>query len=377
MDLPFYGYDTVHLTIDHGDDIEGHYRRWLRAQDPDCDRLIGQANAIPTPGLALAAAKQAWRTRLPPELHPTSYCAAMSEQVLDEAAQNKKPFFLVCSFAEPHHPFVPPGKYWDMYKPAEVALPRSFEFGPNRPPPHVAALLAERDAGRALKHTPQLFACTAEEAREAIALNYGSISFIDDAVGRVLARLNALGLDRDTIIVFTADHGDFMGDHQLLLKGPIHYRGIIQAPFLWRDPEGPRGQRSEALCGTIDLAQTILARAGVTPFNGMQGRDLAPLFSGAAASLHDEMLIEEEGQRPQIPFANRVRTRSLVTQQHRLSIYDGADWGELYDLVSDPDEMINLWDDPANAGLRAELMLRLAKTMLALSETSPNPTAAA
>jgi len=263
--------------------------------------------------VALAAAKQAWRTRLPPELHPTSYCAAMSEQVLDEAARNKKPFFLVCSFAEPHHPFVPPGKYWDMYKPAEVALPRSFEFGPNRPPPHVAALLAERDAGRALKHTPQLFACTAEEAREAIALNYGSISFIDDAVGRVLARLNALGLDRDTIIVFTADHGDFMGDHQLLLKGPIHYRGIIQAPFLWRDPEGPRGRRSDALCGTIDLAQTILARAGVTPFNGMQGRDLAPLFSGAAASVHDEMLIEEEGQRPQIPFANRVRTRSLTT----------------------------------------------------------------
>ena len=376
VDLPFYGYGTVHLTVDHGDDMEGHYRRWLRAQEPNCDKLIGPENAIPTPGLALAAARQAWRTRLPPELHPVSYCAAMSEKVMEDAARDQKPFFLVCSFAEPHHPFVPPGKYWDMYDPASIALPASFAHGANQPPPpHVAALHAERDAGRAKKNTPQLFACTEQEAREAIALNYGSISFIDDAVGRVLAKLAALGLERDTVVVFTADHGDYMGDHQLLLKGPIHYRGIVQAPFVWRDPQGPRGRRSTALCGTLDLAQTILARAGIAQFNGMQGSDLAPVFAGGA--IYDDVLIEEEGQRPQIPFAGRVRTRSLVTARHRLSIYDGVAWGELYDLAADPDEMINLWDDPASASLRAELMFRMARKMLALSETSPNPTAAA
>jgi arylsulfatase A-like enzyme len=377
LDLPFYGYDTVRLTIDHGDDIEGHYRRWLRAQVPDCDRLIGAANAIPTPGLALAHARQAWRTRLPEALHPTAYCAAMSETLLEEAARGDDPFFLVCSFAEPHHPFTPPGKYWDMYNPAEMVLPRSFRDATNRPPPHVARLLAERDEGRAVKHTPQLFACTEEEAREAIALNYGSISFIDDAVGSVLARLGSLGLDEDTVVVFTADHGDFMGDHQLLLKGPIHYRGLIQAPFVWRDPKDPRGRRSDALCGTLDLAPTILARAGAAPFNGIQGRDLAPLLAGAAAALHDDMLIEEEGQRPQVGFAGRVRMRSLVTERHRLSLYDGAEWGELYDLEADPDEMTNLWDDGASAALRADLVLRLARKMLALAETSPHPTAAA
>jgi arylsulfatase A-like enzyme len=375
MDLPFYGYDSVHLTVEHGDDVQGHYRRWLRQQTQDADKLLGQANAIPTPGLALAAAKQAWRTRVPEALHPTAYCATMSEQVLDDAAREKKPFFLVCSFADPHHPFTPPGKYWDMYKPADMALPRSYHWGNNRPPPHVAALLAARDAGEAVKHTPQLFASTEQETREAIALNYGLISFIDDGVGRVLARLKALGLERDTVVAFTADHGDYMGDHQLLLKGPIHYRGIVQAPLVWRDPAGPKGARSEALCGTIDLAETILARAGVTPFNGMQGRDLAPVFAGG--ELYDEVLIEEEGQRAVEPFPSRARTRSLVTKQHRLTIYDGVEWGELYDFERDPDEMINLWDDPASAGLRAELTLRLARKMLALSETSPNPTAVA
>ena len=76
-------------------------------------------------------------------------------------------------------------------------------------------------------------------------------------------------------------------------------------------------------------------------------------------------------------FEGRIRMRSLVTERHRLSLYDGVAWGELYDLEADPDELVNLWDDPASAGLRAELVLRLARRMIALAETSPNPTASA
>jgi arylsulfatase A-like enzyme len=377
VELPYYGFAAAHLTIEHGDGIEGHYGRWLRAREPECERLIGPENAIPTPGLALAAAHQAWRTRLPEALYPTSYCAAMSEAVLEEARASGAPFFLMCSFPDPHHPLTPPGRYWDRYRSEDIELPRSFRDGASPPPPHVAALRAERDRGRAVKHTPQLFACTEQEAREAIALTYGSIELIDDAVGSVLAKLAALGLERDTVVIFTADHGDFMGDHQLLLKGPIHYRGLVQAPFVMRDPHGRPGVRSDALCGTLDLAPTILARAGVAPFNGIQGRDLAPLAAGTAAALHDDVLIEEEGQRPLVGFEGRVRMRSLVTERHRISLYDGTDWGELYDLARDPDEMINLWHDPASANVRAELTLRLAHKMIALAETSPNPTALA
>ena len=256
-------------------------------------------------------------------------------------------------------------------------MPRSFRAPVERLPPHVKWLHAERDAGRALKHTPVLFACTEREAREAIALNYGLIEFIDDCVGRILARLDALGLGDDTVIVVTADHGDYMGDHQLLLKGPIHYRSLIETPFLWRDPAGPSGRRSAAFAGTVDIAPTILARAGVAPFNGIQGRNLLPLMGGETPKLYDEVLIEEEGQRPGLGLPGRARVRSLVTARHRLSVYDGVAWGELYDRASDPDELVNLWDATSAAGLRAELALRLVRKMLALSETSPNPTAAA
>jgi arylsulfatase A-like enzyme len=375
LDLPYYGFDTVHLTVGHGDDLYGHYRRWLMAREPSAGELIGRRNAAPTPDITLSQIGQAWRTRMLPELHPTGYCAQMSEAVLAEAAPTSQPFFLMCSFADPHHPFTPPGRYWDMYRPEEMILPRSFEAAAN-PPLHVAHLRAVRDAGRAAKRSPAVFACDAREAREALALNYGLISFIDDAVGQVVARLEALGLADNTIIVFTTDHGDFMGDHQLLLKGAIHYRGLIQAPFIWRDPAGARG-RSTALSGTIDIAPTILARAGVARFNGMQGYDLGPLMAGRDTGLRDAIVIEEESQRPMAGLPGRVRMRSLITARHRLSLYDGVDWGELYDLDGDPNELVNRWDDPACAGLRAELVLQLTRNMIALSETSPYPTALA
>ena len=377
MDLPFYGFETVDLTINHGDDLQGHYRRWLRAKDRDAEQLLGPKNAMPAPGFELPRIQQAWKTRIPVELHPNSYCADATIVRLENCATSGDPFFLMCSFADPHHPYTPPGKYWDMYRPEDVELPHSFHAAGNALPPHVRWLWDERDQGRAVKHTPSLFACTEREAREAIALNYGLISFIDDCIGKVMARLQALGLADDTIVMFTSDHGDYMGDHQLLLKGPIHYRGIIRPPFIWADPKEPRRARSKAFAGTIDIAPTVLARAGVTGFNGMQGKNLLPLMRGETDALYPDLLIEEEGQRLGLGLPSRARTRSLLTPRYRLSVYDGVDWGELYDRETDPDESLNLWDDPSAASIRADLALRLAKKMIEVSDTSPNPTATA
>jgi arylsulfatase A-like enzyme len=376
LDLPFYGFDAVDLTIEHGDDLQGHYRRWVNAATPDAEKLIGEKNAIPAPDYELTRFHQAWRTKLPPELHPNGYCTARTIGRLEDYAAAGEPFFLMCSYADPHHPFTPAGKYWGMYRPEDVELPSSFSAPTDRLPPHVQWLHQQRDAGRAVKSTPMLFAATEREAREAIALNYGLISMIDDSVGRIMARLDELGLADNTIIVFTADHGDYMGDHQLLLKGPIHYRSIIQVPFIWRDPAGPKAKRSGAFAGTIDLAPTILARGGVQGFNGIQGRNLLPLVEGGAAP-YEDMVIEEEGQRLGVGLPTRARLRSLLTERYRLPVYDGVDWGELYDRENDPDESFNLWREPGAQALRGELLLRLARRMLQYAETSPNPTSVA
>jgi arylsulfatase A-like enzyme len=376
MVLPYYGFEQVDLAIEHGDQVDGHYTGWLAARHPDPDALRGAAHALPALDVTVP---QAWRTRIPEELYPTSYVAEKTIERLDAFAKTRaQPFLLKCSFPDPHHPFTPPGRYWDLYRAADMALPESWHVDREHAPPHLKHLLDERDAGTRLATTPALFACTEREAREAIALTFGMITMIDDAIGRILARLRALGLADDTIVIFTADHGDFMGDHQLLLKGPIHYDSITRVPFIWADPATPGGgTRRRALAGTIDIAPTILERAGLAPFNGMQGGSLLPVIRGARDAFRDAMLIEEEGQRVYMGFPARARMRTLLTERYRLSVYDGVRWGEFYDRQEDPHELVNRWDDPACRDALRETQDRMIHEMLALSETSPLPSALA
>jgi arylsulfatase A-like enzyme len=376
MDLPYYGFEQVDLAIEHGDQVDGHYSGWLAARAHEPDRLRGSENALPSPGITVP---QAWRTRIPAELYPTTYVAEATIDRLDGFAVDRaRPFFLKCSFPDPHHPFTPPGKYFDLYRPDDMALPESWDIDRALAPPHLAWLLDQRDAGTRLATTPALFACSAQEAREATALTFGMIAMIDDAIGRILARLTELGLADDTVVIFTTDHGDYMGDHQLLLKGPIHYDSITRVPLIWRDPaRADGGARRAALTGTIDLAPTILARAGLAPFNGMQGASLLGVLDDPHASLRDALVIEEEGQRVYLGFPRRTRVRTLVTARHRLSVYDGAAWGELYDRQEDPHERVNRWSDPSHRAALVALQDRLIHEMIALADTSPRPSALA
>lgn len=236
-------------------------------------------------------------------------------------------------------------------------------------------LRRERDEGRAVRHSPAAYACSEREAREALALSFGMITMIDDEVGRVLEAVQRCGLADDTVVVFTTDHGEFLGDHQLMLKGPIHYQSLIRTPLIWADPRASdlHGRRSAALCGTLDLARTVLDAARVASCNGMQGRSLGSVLDGERDRLYEAVLVEEEGQRTSLGFDRPVRVRSLVTDRHRLSVYDGVPWGELYDLVDDPNEMENLWDAPRMREIRAGLMEQMLREMIAATDCSPLP----
>lgn len=377
LSYPYYGFQQADLVDDHSDQPHGHYRYWLRRHHPEVEALIGFEAAVETPEYELTRIRQAWRTRVPEELYPTAYIADRTIEKLREYSRGDSPFFLQCSFPDPHHPFTPPGRYWDMYKPEDMELPASFHAG-HSIPPHVAWLRDQRDSGKAVRHTPAIFACNERETREALALNYGSIANIDHHIGRVLAALEQSGQAENTVVIFTSDHGDYLGDHQLMLKGPIHYRGLTRVPFIWRDgTSATPGSASDALVSTIDIAPSILARAGVQPYNGMQGHDLAAVMSGQTTGVRDALMIEEEGQRVILGFDRRIRCRTLLAENHRLTIYDGADWGELYDLRQDPHELQNLWDAAQSAQVRARLLEQLSRAMLSHIDTSPYPTALA
>ncbi len=222
---PYYGFEEVRLADGHGDQVQGHYTKWLRDRHPDPDSLRGWQNALPSSGLR---APQAWRTAVPEELYPTSFVAEQTIQYLEDhaAGGREEPFFLHCSFPDPHHPFTPPGHYFDMYAPDQIPLPVSFHRAGEQEPPFLTELRRLAASGRSNTSGPVPFATTDGVAvQQMIALTYGMITMIDDAVGRILGTLRRLGLDEQTVVVFTSDHGDFMGDHGLMLEARPALRG--------------------------------------------------------------------------------------------------------------------------------------------------------
>jgi arylsulfatase A-like enzyme len=371
MALPFYGFEHVDLATAHGDHVGGHYYIWLKERRSDADALRERKNQLQHDYVC----PQAYRTPIPEELYPTAYVAEKSCDWLDRyaAGDRSKPFFLMASFPDPHHPFTPPGRYWSMYQPHHMPLPASFHHG-NRPMARsVAWALAQRESGKAVVTEQAAFAVDEQEAREAMALSCGMIAMIDDAIGRTLARLAENGLADNTVVIFTTDHGDFLGDHRLLLKGPAHFNGITHVPFIWAEPGVRPAGVSDVLSGTLDIASTILDRAAVQPYHGIQGESLLPAVAGENAPARASMVIEDDQQRATLGHPKPPRMRTLITRRWRLTISQGDRWGELYDLANDPHEMDNLFEEPGHRGVRAELMEELAYRQMELADCSPLP----
>lgn len=362
IDGDFYGFEHVEVAADHADQASGDYRLWAKEKRADFDQLVGPENALPDNRIK---APQAWRTAVPEELYSTSWIADRSEAWLSERATDDAPFFLQMSFPDPHHPFTPPGRYWDMYDPAEIDLPETFGVG-DLPP--IRAMREAMASGTDPRDNQNPFAVTADEARAIIALTYGMITMIDDAIGRVRKRLDDLGLTENTVVIFTSDHGDYMGDHGLMLKLLLHYQGIIRVPFISHDPKAPAwGKIDPGLASSIDIAPTILARAGIQPYNGIQGRDLH------ASEPPEAVIVEEDSQRMMTGFDRPQRVRTIVSERYRMSLRQGEDWNELYDLAEDPGETENLFEHPDGQSARRALMEVMLERMISLQDCSPLP----
>ena len=293
--LPFYGFDHVELVTRHGDRCLGNYREWVVERDPQIDRLIGAENQLPHDYVC----PQAVRTAVPEELYSTTYIAERAEAWLNAHGGDDQPFFLMVSFPDPHHPFNPPGRYWDMYDPNDMARPAAFEASDWVPPAHVEGVLMQREEGRANLKAMGAIGTNEREAREARALTCGMISMIDDAVGRVRAARGA----KQAVTVFTTDHGDHLGDHKLLFKGAAAFEEVTRVPFIWNDPERPGHGRTNTVGQTHDIGVTILERARIEPAIGMQGRSLLDSGRDFAFIQYDHQSIN-----PGLGFPPRVHT---------------------------------------------------------------------
>ena len=363
---PYYGYDPLSVVTGHGDQCGGNYEAWLAERLPDYQSHIGPQNQLPHN----YSCPQAVRTKLPEEVYPTAYIEEEAIGFLERhaALEGQNPFLLVVSFPDPHHPFNPPGRYWDMYDPDDVTLPENFA-APNTDLPHLQAVRAARSEGTDNRDGYGAVGLGEREAREAIALTYGMITMIDDAIGRVRAKMAELGLAEETIEIFTSDHGDLLGDHGLMFKGPLHYQSLIRVPFVMTDPHNSNGGgRDNRLFSGVDLAASLCDRAGIPDPGFTHGLSV---FDGK--SDRTSLLIEDEYQTPTLCFDTAPSLRTLVTDCYRMTVFHGQDWGEIYDLYEDPHEIRNLWSSDQHRAVQEDLLRRLADKMMEATDRRDPP----
>jgi arylsulfatase A-like enzyme len=341
------------------------YHQWLADRHP---ALYEQAKASGERRRHQAAAFDT----LPTEAHYSRWASEMALEFLRDQRDPEQPFFLWLNFFDPHHPFVAPQEYLDRYDPETLPDPIAAPDELAAKPPIQTEASQESYAGHARGFADH----SSRDIKQIIAAYYAMVTLIDDETARVLAVLDELGLAEDTIVIFTSDHGEMLGDHQLLLKGPLLYESAVRVPLILRWPGRlPAGERRSDLVQWIDLTSTFLDAAGLDQMSTAHGMSLLPLARGDAnAEVRGWALCEYRnsghGYDPPVHLTMLRRGHHKLIVQHGQPATTRPRTGELYDLEADPQELRNLWDDPAAAAIRIDLERFLLDVLVATEDRS-------
>ncbi|MBK1783352.1 sulfatase-like hydrolase/transferase [Prauserella sp. ASG 168] len=273
------------------------------------------------------------------------YLATRTIEHLDRYAKRYRdegaPFFLATHFFGPHLPYLLPDHYYDLYDPELVELPPSIaETFEGKPP------VQRNYSAHWTFDTMPL-----EVTRKLIAVYWGYVTLVDEQVGRILTRLDELGLSDDTSVLFTADHGEFTGAHRLHDKGPAMYEDIYRIPGIVRVPGQEPAVRDEFVTLT-DCTATILELAGCDPEPAVDSRSLLPLVRGEHPEWRSELVAEFHGHH--FPYPQRM----IRDDRYKL-VVNPESVNELYDLDTDPHELTNRYAHPELRPVRERLLRRL------------------
>jgi arylsulfatase len=299
----------------------------------------------------------------PAHLHQTTWCAEKACEFMAARAQDGRPWLFSVNMFDPHHAFDAPEEYLARYLECldEIPLPNYVEGELDDKPwwqryDHQGAY----GHGAGFSYDEM----TPTDHRMVRASYWAMCDLIDDQVGRMLDTLEQTGQMEDTIVLFTSDHGEMLGDHGIYLKGPFFYECAIHVPLIVAWPGQIAARQSGALVELTDLPQTLLDAAGLPHHPGMQGRSLWPLLTGRVGAGHhrDDVYCEYYNAMPwhRDPTAQATMVR---TGQFKLVVDHSTGCGELYDLENDPAETHNRWDDPAAAQVKSDMLLRLCNRM--------------
>ena len=260
-----------------------------------------------------------------------------------EQRDRRRPFLVHMSFERPHPHWMPAAEHANLYDPAEIQLgPDVVDWWENHWEGRPEFVM------RSIKNRMASFP-TIDDLKKALAYHFALVTVIDMEIGRVLDRLEESGELDNTIIVYSADHGDFAGDHGVYDKNIGIYESIHRIPFLVSYPGCPQAQTREGIVESVDLFPTLCELADVPAPGGIDGRSIVPEIEGGGEGR--EFSICEWDFPPPQRRVNAIRTR-----RHRLVHYSHELGGEMYDHETDPYEMHNLWGDEAHRTTRLELL---------------------
>lgn len=353
------GYDRMTLAEQHGPGrYDDDYHRELREAGlaPVADLLDQEEHLRPLAPDSYWSSFGTGRSDLPEEWHSTTWIGRRALAELADWTPDGGSL-LHASFIKPHHPFDPPAPWDALYDPEALTLPPGWlDRVPDADLPHRQGYFDYADE-----------ALTEPVLRRVLAHYYATITQLDHHVGQLLDRLRTAGLYDNTMIIFTSDHGEYLGFHHLLLKNGPMYDPLVRVPLLVKFPasgagSARRGEDSQALVSLVDLAPTILAActaAEPTTSPPLPGLDLA----------------DPDADRPVVFAENRTfgPVAMARTHTHKLLLSGDHDRAPdaLFDLAADPHELANRIDDPGSADIVTEL--RAALTRWALFDT-PVPT---
>ena len=347
-----------------------HYSRWLQAEHPEAAQgyyaVVDADLQVNAAGGGDSGAPQVKVNPIAREWYHTDWVADRAIAWLD-SLESDDDWFCWMSFPDPHHPWDPPESEVGRVDWRQVSLPEGYPEGEaerekiiDGKPRHWrlwydGKLVSNFEAPA--RWVPATL--TADQIREVNARNAVECELIDEALGRVLAAIAAKGWEDDLDVVFTTDHGEFQGDFGLLFKGPYHVDSLMRLPLVWRP--APSAHVDPAVVtrpvGLVDLAPTFCSIAGLEAAPWMQG---APLPDSAEADGPERVLTEWDSELFGVDVHLRTITRDrwVCTAHLPGTVHDGSE-GELYDLVDDPLQRHNRWDDPSQRSLRDDLLADL------------------
>lgn len=346
---------------------EGHaYADWLRDEiNVDPDELWSPLRG------------QVYGAGVPEEYHQTTWCTEMAIRFISENRDG--PWLMSVNPFDPHPPFDPPAEYLERYVPEDLPYPlfqeedvvrqKRFKEIDQQTRAAVNPYVSYGDEAASLDRNidtasvPPLH----YDARKAKACYYGMIELIDGQFGRIIDALKATDQLANTIIVFTSDHGELLGDHGLLYKGCRFFEALVHVPLIISFPGSfKQGLHSQALVELVDLPPTLLEAAGLPIPDFMQGKSLVPILSGQAdPDYHKDHVVSEYHDAVALPGA--THGTMFFDGRYKSIVYHGHSAGEIYDLATDPGEFHNLWDDPGQRSLKEALLLRHFDAIMATS----------